>query len=122
MLTEYAKRMAAEPWRRWYKTAHWQRLRTIVLNRDPVCMICHRYASTVADHKKPHKGVWIMFCDLANLWGLCAHCHNEKTAREDGGFGNVPKAANGKATQHSVDDSVIDAALDDLADVAALDV
>jgi hypothetical protein len=51
--------------------------------------MCHRKASTVADHITPHKGVWALFCDLANLQGICADCHAIKTAKEDGGFGNV---------------------------------
>jgi hypothetical protein len=49
--------------------------------------MCHRAASTVADHIRPHAGVWEKFCDLNNLWGLCQPCHSKKTAIEDsGGF------------------------------------
>jgi hypothetical protein len=50
--------------------------------------MCQRVASTVADHIKPHKGVWALFTDLNNLQGLCDECHSKKTAMEDGGFGN----------------------------------
>jgi hypothetical protein len=59
-------------------------------------MICHRRASTVADHIKSHKGVWALFCDLLNLQGLCAECHSRKTAMEDGGFSHPiqPKKEN----------------------------
>lgn len=64
-------------------------LRYIVLARDPICRMCHRTASSVADHIKPHKGVWALFCDLANLQGICDGCHAKKTAAEDGGFGNA---------------------------------
>ena len=63
-------------------------LRVVVLARDPICMICHRNASTIADHIKPHKGVWELFSDLTNLQGICTACHAIKTAMEDGGFGN----------------------------------
>lgn len=80
-----------EPWRKWYHTAQWRNLRTMVLARDPVCMICHRDPSKIADHIKPHKGVWELFCDLLNLQGLCKRCHDTKTATEDGGGGRTPK-------------------------------
>lgn len=61
----------------------------MVLARDPICKKCNRCPSTHADHIKPHKGDWALFCDMANLQGLCASCHSKKTAGEDGGFGNV---------------------------------
>jgi len=77
-------------WEKWYSRAHWRRLRTLVLARDPVCKMCNRAASTVADHIKPHRGVWELFCDLLNLQGLCHECHSRKTAAEDSGFGNAP--------------------------------
>jgi 5-methylcytosine-specific restriction endonuclease McrA len=75
---------------RWYRRAHWTALRTIVLAREPICRICQRAASTVADHIVPHKGNWALFCDLDNLEGICGPCHSKKTATEDGGFGNRP--------------------------------
>jgi hypothetical protein len=78
-----------EQWGKLYDRQLWRGehgLRKVVLARDPVCMICRRNASTVADHKVPHRGVWALFCDLANLQGLCADCHSRKTATEDGGF------------------------------------
>jgi 5-methylcytosine-specific restriction endonuclease McrA len=122
MSTEYAKRMVLEPWRRWYNHAHWKRLRGMVLNRDPVCMKCHRYPSRIADHIKPHKGIWELFADLENLQGLCKHCHDEKTAIEDGGFGNVPKVDGNEITSTSVGKDLIDAALADIDAIANLDV
>jgi 5-methylcytosine-specific restriction enzyme A len=75
-------------WDKWYDTAHWATLRGMVIARDPVCKACKRSRSTVADHIRPHRGDWNLFCDLNNLQGLCASCHGQKTAREDGGFGN----------------------------------
>lgn len=75
-------------WSKWYSTSHWKNLRTLVLARDPVCKICEREASTVADHIRPHRGVWVDFVDMNNLQGLCEQCHGSKTAREEGGFGN----------------------------------
>ena len=112
-----------EPWRKWYQTAHWKNLRTIVLARDPICKVCERRASTVADHIKPHRGIWALFVDLLNLQGLCVECHNRKTAQEDGGFGNpkvdpdAPVATGQPGKQFSstaVGKDVVDRALADL--------
>lgn len=89
-------------WSKWYDRQLWRGpngLRYVVLARDPVCMICHRVASTVADHIVPHKGSWILFCDLTNLQGICDACHSIKTSKEDGGWGRplAPGAASGPA-------------------------
>jgi 5-methylcytosine-specific restriction endonuclease McrA len=84
-------RRSQNPWQKWYDRQMWRGphgLQRVVLARDPVCMMCKREASTIADHIKAHKGVWELFCDLANLQGLCKRCHDRKTQREDGGFGN----------------------------------
>lgn len=96
-----------------------------MLARDPICRICQRAASVIADHVIPHKGNWTLFCDLLNLQGLCAACHAKKTAQEDGGFGNsrpaVPSETNtpavtgdsGKQFQSSsVSTKKLDSALD----------
>ncbi|MFA6100484.1 MAG: HNH endonuclease signature motif containing protein [Patescibacteria group bacterium] len=53
------------------------------------CAACGRdRAATVVDHKEPHKGDYELFWDEDNWQGLCASCHNRKTAAEDGGLGN----------------------------------
>jgi hypothetical protein len=103
----------------WYGRKHWKNLRTLVLARFPVCCMCHRAASTVADHIRPHAGVWEKFCDLNNLWGLCQPCHSKKTAIEDGGgfqalkptFG-VAIAATGSRGREFVSSSVSQEQLD----------
>lgn len=109
-----------EPWRKWYHTAHWRKLRGTVLARDPICKICKRVASNVADHIRPHRGIWALFCDLANLQGLCEECHNRKTATEDGGGGNpiadpnAPKMTGDSGKQFTatiVGDDALDRAL-----------
>lgn len=85
--------MPVDPkWKKWYGRAHWRKLRTLVLARDPVCMICLRNPSVCADHKRPHRGDWNLFASLENLQGLCSPCHDEKTEREDGAFGHAPRA------------------------------
>ena len=115
--------MEREPYRRWYKTALWQRLRTQVLNRDPICKICNRYPSTVADHIKPHRGIWQLFADLdGNLEGVCKPCHDRKTASEDGGFGNTKKVDGQTNTTTTLGNDLLDAALADIDKIANLDV
>lgn len=71
-----------QEWRRWYKTARWQRLRWSVLLRDLfTCHMCKRIQSDtsklVCDHTERHGG------DEAKFWAgpfqtLCADpCHNK---------------------------------------------
>lgn len=68
--------------------ARWQRLRKMVLARDPLCKIkqlCAGAPSTDADHiVSRRRGGKDM---LENLQGACHECHSWKTATEDGGFG-----------------------------------
>jgi len=74
--------------------SRWQRLRVLVLARDPVC----RYPgcaelSTDVDHIVPKSQGGADAMD--NLQGLCHEHHSLKTAREDGGFGRCRKKRNG---------------------------
>lgn len=78
------------PWRRWYKTARWQKLRMAVLLRDlftcqwPGCGRIEADTSLlVADHKTPHRGDADLFWDDRNLWCLCKPCHDSAKAREE---------------------------------------
>ena len=66
----------------------WQRLRLLVLARDPVCRHpgCTEL-STDADHIVPRSQGGTD--SLGNLQGLCHSHHSAKTAKEDGGFGNT---------------------------------
>jgi 5-methylcytosine-specific restriction protein A len=77
-------------YRRWYKTARWQRLRAQVLRAQPLCVMCRESGiltpATVCDHIEPHKG------DEHKFWngpfaGLCAPCHNSTKARIEAGTG-----------------------------------
>ena len=54
---------------------HWRKM---VLARHPVCNVCHMAISAHADHITPLSkgGTW----HLSNGQGLCASCHNRKTA------------------------------------------
>lgn len=64
----------------------WQKLRLIILARDPICKICGRAASTDVDHIIPKSKGGLDAVD--NLQGLCHSCHSRKTASEDGGYGH----------------------------------
>lgn len=86
-----ARRDAEQAWRKWYKTARWQKLRWSVLVRDLfTCCRCRRIEGNtsllVADHVKPHRGDETMFWDAENLQCLCKPCHDrDKQAEERAG-------------------------------------
>lgn len=65
----------------------WQRLRLLVLARDPICKYpgCHEL-STDVDHivSKANGGT----DSMDNLQGLCHEHHSLKTVTHDGGFGH----------------------------------
>lgn len=106
-------RDAAAPYRRWYKTASWQRLRWSILVRDDlVCAMCGaeheltpmcralkragrpdlvqgRAPDRVADHRRPHRGDVDLFHDPANLQCLCKACHDRPKQRQDRREGGV---------------------------------
>jgi len=69
----------------------WRRLRRMVLNREPLCRECLKEGrltpATEVDHIIPLASGGTN--DLENLQPLCHSCHSRKTAKEDGGFGNV---------------------------------
>ena len=73
-------------------TARWQRARRTFLAQHPLCAECERQGrltgATVVDHVIPHKGDMVLFWDSENWQSLCKTCHDVKTAKEDGGFGN----------------------------------
>lgn len=98
-------RREAAPWRAWYNTARWQRLRWHVLRDDLfTCRICKRIegntSQLVADHIIPHRGDEVLFYDRANLWCVCKACHDTTCqsieVRHDG-FGELIRAAKMKA-------------------------
>jgi 5-methylcytosine-specific restriction protein A len=63
----------------------WRKLRARILERDPVCVICHAMASDTVDHivTKARGGT----DDESNLRGLCRECHSRKTAKIDARWG-----------------------------------
>lgn len=75
-------------WRKWYKTARWQRLRWKCLERDLfTCRMCGLIeadtSQLVADHRQAHRGDPALFWDVGNLQCLCAHCHNSTKQRAE---------------------------------------
>lgn len=80
------------PWHVWYNRREWIALRDKQLNKEPLCYYCAQRGqttvATVVDHEIPHNGNWTLFMDPDNLRSSCKRCHDQKTAAEDGGFGN----------------------------------
>ncbi len=70
----------------------WQRESKLHLKKYPLCAECLRggrtTAATLVDHIEPHKGDMKKFWNRKNWQSMCDPCHNIKTAKEDGGFGN----------------------------------
>lgn len=73
----------------------WQKAREGYLRSHPLCAEHEKQGqlvkATIVDHIIPHKGNKNMFWDSSNWQPLCKLCHDAKTAREDGAFGN-PRA------------------------------
>src|SRR5687767_3802172 len=78
-----------EPWRKWYKTARWQRLRMRVFLRDRFTCQCGckriegNTALLVADHKKPHRGSELLFWDEANVQTMFKPCHDSEKQKQE---------------------------------------
>ena len=76
------------PWRAWYKTARWQRLRWQVLTDAMfTCAMCGRLegdtSKLVADHIIPHRGDEVRFWDETQIQCLCKSCHDGAKQREE---------------------------------------
>ena len=89
-----AMRVRVNPWRAWYNTTEWRRLRwQVLVDENFTCRRCGVVADSpglVADHIVPHRGCRVKFLDRANLQCLCARCHNSaKQAEERAGQGAV---------------------------------
>lgn len=85
------RRQRLTPWRAWYSTPQWRRIRAAQLAVEPCCRMCAEAdppritPATVCDHVEPHRG------DQASFFGgpfqsLCGTCHNStKQAAERAG-------------------------------------
>lgn len=81
------ERSRFHPYRAWYKTPEWRRLRTATFIRDGfTCQMCgHVEGDTsklTADHRRPHRGDRALFFDPENLQTLCTSpCHAKHKQR-----------------------------------------
>lgn len=73
----------------------WQKASKAWLHAHPLCQCddCDEgrkrlLAASVVDHYIPHKGDMKLFWDTSNWRSMSKACHDRKTARENGGFGN----------------------------------
>lgn len=72
--------------KRGYGAAH-RAMRKRVLREEPICRICRRRPSSIADHIVPREAGGSD--ERENYQGACKPCHDAKTRREDGGGGRV---------------------------------
>ena len=84
------ERDTTAPWRQWYKTARWQKLRLAILTRDLyTCrmtgvLLIGKYPapnSPVIDHIKPHRGNAKLFWDERNLQAVSKAYHDSEKQR-----------------------------------------
>ncbi|RYF05472.1 MAG: HNH endonuclease [Oxalobacteraceae bacterium] len=83
-----AERKMFSPWRAWYNTTRWRRLRWAQLVKDHfTCTRCGKLkgdtAKLVCDHVTPHRGSAELFWDEGNLTTLCKPCHDSAKQREE---------------------------------------
>jgi len=81
----HQRRWTEQPWRAWYGTADWKRLRKAVFDRDrwrcqmtgKLCVQKHPGPySPVAHHKTPHKGNHELFWDIDNIQTVSKAWHD----------------------------------------------
>jgi 5-methylcytosine-specific restriction enzyme A len=78
---------------RGYGSKAWRFARRVVLRRDPICVLCKRAFSTLADHwpisRRELVAMGVRDPDAPHrLRGLCGPCHSRETAREQPGGWN----------------------------------
>lgn len=80
--------------------ARWQKASKAWLRAHPLCACpdCDSGRKRVTpavlvDHRVPHRGDMKLFWDSSNWQSMAKACHDRKTATEDGGFGNAPRAS-----------------------------
>lgn len=87
----------------------WRKARDAYLKEHPLCEICYNVgfivASNTIDHIKPHKGDPVIFWDVSNWQALCKNCHDSKTAREDGRWGQAAEVYKGRVHKISSNQS-----------------
>jgi 5-methylcytosine-specific restriction enzyme A len=91
--TRQADRARGTAAQRGYTSGGHQRFRTAVLARDPLCVVCRKAWSTVADHHPVSRRDLVTAGDNPNDpargRGLCHRCHSIETAKhQPGGWAN----------------------------------
>lgn len=85
---EYEDRRRWQPWRRWYFTARWRRLRAAQLQAQPLCERCLRNGvitpATVCHHVVPHRGDETLFW-AGPFASSCTDCHDIDEQRVEAG-------------------------------------
>lgn len=83
-----------KPWRKWYYTRRWKKLREEVLKRDLftcqktgiICTGKHPAEdSPVVDHKTPHRGNPVLFWDMNNLETVSKVYHDREKQKAERG-------------------------------------
>jgi len=85
-------RSNTQPWRAWYKTARWERLRRKAFERDEYT--CQRSGeicagtgndpnSPVANHRIPHHGNPALFWDINNIETVTKRTHDSLIQAEE---------------------------------------
>lgn len=84
----------------------WQKASKGFLRAHPLCQCpdCGEgrirvLPSSVVDHIIPHRGDMALFWDSSNWQAMNKDCHDAKTAREDGGFGNCADGGVGRISE-----------------------
>jgi len=82
------QRRSTQPWRAWYKTTRWQKLRQRVFLRDHyTCQLCGKLEGNtsrlIGDHKEPHRGNEAAFFNEENVWTLCKPCHDSEKQKQE---------------------------------------
>jgi 5-methylcytosine-specific restriction protein A len=84
--------MSEPDYKRWYKTARWQKLREAQLRASPVCAMClpRVVLATVCDHVEPHRGEESRFWS-GPFQSLCSTHHNSDKQRIEKGSKPRPR-------------------------------
>lgn len=72
-------------------SAAWRKIRAYQLMIEPFCRICAARGRDTAASVVDHINGDATNDDPSNHQSLCSKCHNVKTAKENGGFGNRRK-------------------------------
>lgn len=89
------RRYKEQPWRKWYQSSDWKRLRLATFERDGY--ICQRTGvmcdgsgnddnSPVCNHKVPHRGDRSLFYDPGNLECVSKWAHDNLIQKEEKGL------------------------------------